>query len=486
MSFFDTRDARPLGSGMHSPAGSVTDPELATAVARYKRNTAGRYRPIAPDEIGTLYQQRMLVSPKIDGETWFLVLRGGEAALVNPRGRVLSGALPVLDEARRVAARISPESACFVGELFALRRGGRPRHGDLAAALSAAELERVGFTAFDVLALGEPDDGSLEGYERRMATVAALLDGGKRLQAVATEQVEGPDGVEQLYTEWVASQKAEGLVVRAEGRIYKVKPVLHVDAVVLGYTTRTDDDAQIRSCLLGLVREAGAEGAGPRLQVLGSCGNLGSDDDRRALAARLAPIRCESAYRHASSDGALYQFVRPELVLEIRVNDLQSEGTDGELVPRMVLSVGPDGYEAVQRLPGVSLIGPILSRVRDDKRADATDAGIGQIIDRVLPPELETRAAAVDLPVSQVIRREVFVKPGKDQMAVRKLLVWKTNKEEVDPRYPAFVVHWTDYSPGRKEPLQRTVRLAPDADAAHALGDELALEGVKRGWERVT
>lgn len=479
MSFFTTTDARPIGDGLHSPAGSLTDPELATVVARYKRNTASRYRALGPGDIQSLFEQRLLVSPKIDGETWFLIVADGQVALANPRGRVLSGGLPVLDEARRIAAKTDARLV-FAGELFALRKGGRPRHGDLAAAVSAGEVERIGFTVFDVVDPERNDDGSLTGYEERMDRARELLSGGKRLRAVATEEVGGPDGVERLYREWVASEKAEGLVVRANGRTFKVKPVMHVDAVVLGYTVRGDDEAQVRSCLMGLVREEG------QLQVLGACGNLGSEDDRRALRERLASLEAESAYRHASSDGALYQFVRPELVLEIRVNDIQAETSDGGPVPRMVVAWDGEGFSSVQKLPGVSLIGPILSRVRDDKQATEHEAGVSQVTDRVLLDEVETHAERVDLPPSTVVRREVFVKVTKEKMAVRKLLVWKTNKEGSDERYPPFVVHWTDYSPARKEPLKRTVRLAPTADAAHRIGDELALDGAKRGWEKVS
>jgi len=68
---------------------------------------------------------------------------------------------------------------------------------------------------------------------------------------------------------------------------------------------------------------------------------------------------------------------------------------------------------------------------------------------------------------------------------VRKLVVWKTNKETEDPMYPAFVVHWTDYSPGRKDPLKRTVRLAPDKGLALEIADDLINSEIKRGWKPV-
>ncbi len=478
MSFFSIDDARPVGGGLHSPADSLRDKELATTVMRYKRNVASRYRALNPSEIGQLYDQRMLVSPKIDGETWFLILDGDRVALANPKGRVLSGAIPVLDEARRAATR-TDRRLVFPGELFALRKGGRPRHGDLASAIGAGEVERIGFTAFDLIDPATPDDGSLEAYSARLEVMEQVLAGGKRLRAIATTVGQSAGDVTAMYEEFVTSEKAEGLVVRVAGRVFKVKPVMHVDSVVLGYTLRGEDPTMVRSVLLGMVRDDG------QLQVIGSCGNLGSEDNRRTLATRLTALDEASSYRHASSDGALYQFVRPEVVFEIKVNDIQAESSDGEPIPRMVIEHGPEGYAAVRKLPGVSLLGPILSRVRDDKSATAADAGTSQVEDRVMLLDTATHAEAVELPYSDLVRREVFTKVTKDKMAVRKLLIWKTNKEGVDPRYPAYVVHWTDYSAGRKEPLQRTVRLAPTAERANELGDELAADGYKRGWDKV-
>ena len=478
MTFFSVDGAKSLGAGQHSPAGSI-DGELGALVARYKRNVASRYRALAPNEIGSLYDQRMLVSPKIDGETWFLILDGTTVALANPRGRVLSGPIPVLEEARRIAVRVDGGRAVFAGELFALRKGGRPRHGDLAAAVGRGEVERIGFTAFDRADV-EFEDRSLATYDARLTEMREVFDGGKRLRAINTQEVNRPSEVETLYREWVTSEKAEGLVVRVDGRTFKVKPVMHVDAVVVGYTLRGDDPEMVRSVLLGLVREAG------QLQIIGSCGNLGTEDNRRELKQRLAALDCEAQYRHASSDGALYQFVCPEVVFEIKLNDLQSEGSDGGAVPRMVLQYGDDGYHATRKMPGVSMLGPILSRVRDDKNPDVHDAGVSQVMDRVLLTDATTHAEKLDLPEAELLRREVWVKTTKERLAVRKLLVWKTNKESHDPRYSAYVVHWTDYSPGRKEPLQRTVRLATTVDDAMAIGDAMVVDKIKRGWDAVS
>jgi hypothetical protein len=90
------------------------------------------------------------------------------------------------------------------------------------------------------------------------------------------------------------------------------------------------------------------------------------------------------------------------------------------------------------------------------------------------------------VPPSEIVRREVYTKSTKGEIAVRKLVVWRTNKEHLaHVRFGAWVVHFTDYSAGRKEPLQREVRLAPTEAMATKIADELIAEGIKKGWTRV-
>ena len=99
--------------------------------------------------------------------------------------------------------------------------------------------------------------------------------------------------------------------------------------------------------------------------------------------------------------------------------------------------------------------------------------------------DLHETAEPLTLAPSSVLRREVYAKTTKGEMAVRKILVWKTEKEEADPAFPAFVVHFTDYSPGRKAPMKREVRLAPSQSAAFAIADDLVESNIKKGWDAV-
>ena len=89
----------------------------------------------------------------------------------------------------------------------------------------------------------------------------------------------------------------------------------------------------------------------------------------------------------------------------------------------------------------------------------------------------------IKLGTSEVIRRQVWSKEGSGKVDVRKLLIWKTNKESAG--YSAYVVHWTDYSSTRKSPLDREVRLAPNEKEAVKIAEAMIAENIKKGWSEL-
>ncbi|MBN2498818.1 MAG: ATP-dependent DNA ligase [Deltaproteobacteria bacterium] len=481
MPMYTTENAKPLGKGLHAPAGSITDPDLARLLQTYRRNVAGGYRSLLPEEIAErLPDGPMHASPKIDGELWFMVFDGGEAWLSNSSGRLIIGGVPLLEEARSFAGR-ARDRTVVAGELFGTREQGRCRVGDVSHAMSGgakAEVDQLGFAAFDLLWGGDEQASMpIDAYEDKYKTIERLFEGGERCKPVHTVKTSSSAEVRDLFGEWVESGAYEGVVTRADGRISKIKPSFHVDAVIIGYTEREEDPEQIRSLALALMRPDGA------LQYVINCGNM-SDDQRRELKKMLAGSEVRSNWRLSSSDGAMFRFVKPQIVIEIKVTDVQSEDSSGKPILRMVLEYSDEGgLQAVRKLPCASMLFPVFVRVRDDKQVKAEDIRLAQVQERTEVADTEVKASRVELPASEIVERRVYTKTTKGQMAVRKLVMWKTGKETLDDRYPAFVVHFTDYSPGRKEPLKREVRLAPDRETAGAIAEAMIEENIKRGWK---
>ena len=175
--------------------------------------------------------------------------------------------------------------------------------------------------------------------------------------------------------------------------------------------------------------------------------------------------------------------VKPEVVIEVCVTDVQTDKADGTPVRNRVLAYEDNQWETMRYLPGASLLHPSLVRIREDKEVNPVDLRVAQLTERCHIDSLEQEATKVALPGSEVIRREVYTKSGKGGMAVRKLVCWRTNKEEESEAFPAYVVHFTDYSPGRKTPLAREVRLAPDLETATGIAEGLIQANIKKGWE---
>ena len=98
----------------------------------------------------------------------------------------------------------------------------------------------------------------------------------------------------------------------------------------------------------------------------------------------------------------------------------------------------------------------------------------------------------LSLPSAEVIKRETFTKVLKGETMVRKFVLLKTNKapsstnpgseSQIGDEFPAFVLR-TDFSPNRKDPLQRDVMVSNSLEQIQSLFISLRDENVKKGWK---
>ncbi len=142
------------------------------------------------------------------------------------------------------------------------------------------------------------------------------------------------------------------------------------------------------------------------------------------------------------------------------------------------------GYQVVRRLPLATVISPQFIRVREDKKAHPADVRIAQVSDRVEVAQIDVEAREFALPKTNVMRREVYTKQLKGETMVRKFVLLKTNKETISDEYPAYVVHYTDFSPNRKDALAREVLISNSFEQIESLYGALKEENVKKGWTR--
>ncbi|MFK7985985.1 MAG: hypothetical protein AB8I08_08125 [Sandaracinaceae bacterium] len=478
MSWADAYTA--YAGGERAPVGGLTDETLGKRLRNYKRQVAKRYRVVDPEQIDRLLTAGpYFISTKLDGELWFLIKRGDEVALVAYNGRVVRGT-PLVNEA---ASRLGDAGDVIIaGELTGRSPSetGRARVHHVATALGEDELEEtLSFHGFDLVEDGG-EDVLLKDYAIRLERLRGLIGGGGRVGVVETVEGE-PSDVTRLYREWVVSDRFEGVVVRSErGLTYKIKSTLTLDAVVIAYGERiTGDVHQVREMSVALLRDDGT------WQLLGAVGNGFSEQDRAAWHGRLTPHEVPSRFRLANREGTLSKFVKPEIVVEIRCSDLLAMDSWDSPIRRMCLRYSEEaGWEPVAETPTAVMIHPIFLRERTDKKVTADDVGMAQITSYVPIVAPSAQATAVAAKPSEVVRRGVYSKETKGKIAVRKYAIVATHKQN-DRNYPPFVVYFTDYSPGRKEPLQTALRAANSMESAEGHVGQWLTSKIKRGWGEV-
>ncbi|HYH64522.1 MAG TPA: hypothetical protein VD866_07480 [Urbifossiella sp.] len=470
-----------LGGYAVGTGAALADPRLVTRAQDYRRHAAGRMIPLEPGDIAKRFGAADYhVSLKVDGEFSLLAYAAGEALLVNPGGTVRVG-IPAVDEAAAALKAAGVKQALVAGELhFTKAAGKRPRVHDVSRVArqpgSQAELDQLAFAAFDIVELDGRPPG--EEFARTWERLTALLRGGRRAGVVEAVWLSDAAAIEAQFRKWV-EQGAEGAVVRSDaaGR-FKLKTRHTIDAAVVGFTEGTDDRrGMLHDLLVALVRPDGC------LQVLGHVGGGFTNDERRGLLSDLKDAVVESDYVEVN-DQVAYHMVRPAWVVEVSVLDLIAETTRGLPINKMALhwDAAAGRYRVVRRLPLVGMISPQFVRRRDDKAVHAADVPLRQVTDLVDVPLADRDARQLDLPRSEVLRREVYTKQMKGQTMVRKLMMWKTNKDAAGAEFPGYVVHYTDFSPNRKTPLERDVRVSSSRDQIETLWSELAVEAFGKGW----
>lgn len=470
-----------------APASALVDPGLLMQVQDYRRAAAARLYPLeGSDILERVPAAELHVSRKVDGEFTMLVFRDGEAFTLNPGGTVRVG-LPLLEEAARLLSKAGIKEAMIAGELYVAREDRRPRVQDVVSAMgrptTIADLDQLQFAAFDLVSANGPPSASFRETWQRLTKI---FSEGTRVRPVEAQWLTKPAAVRDLYSQWVETEGAEGLVVRSDAAgSFKIKPRHNLDVAVIGYAESAGDRAGLlHDMLVAVLRKEGT------FHVLGRVGGGFSDDQRKELLSDLKDMAVDSEYAEVSSDHVAYQMVKPEWVVEISCLDLISQNTRGGAVSRMVLdwhaNNGHSLYRTLRRMPLASVISPQFIRRREDKQVQTTDVRIAQLADRIELPQAEKDSRQLVLPKSEVLRREVYVKELKGEMMIRKLVMWKTNKEQLADDYTAYSVLLTDFSPNRKDPLSRDIRISNSFDQIQQLFDHLKTENITKGWNQHT
>lgn len=465
-----------------APATALSDPGLLPKVQEYRRISGSRMVPL--DREGMRQKIPAAdhhVSRKVDGEFTVLIFRGGLAFTLNPGGTVRVG-LPFLEEAASLLSKAGVSDVLIAGELYVHKEFGRTRVHDVSTTVrgpkSEDDLRLLRFAVFDIISLDNKN--VVQPFSDTWKSISKWFGKGERIHPVEAKTAKDAGEIGRIFEEWVEKEGAEGLVVRSDtAGIFKIKPRHSIDVAVLGFTeSLADRQGMLHDLLMGVQRDDGT------LQVLGRVGGGFTEDQRREMLSDLKDMVVESEYAEVNSDHVAYQMVNPKWVAEVSCLDLISQTTRGGSVDRMVLDFKDNGskqYHVVTKLPLASVISPQFVRRRDDKKVRPQDVGLRQVTGIVEVPLSDRDARQMTLPLSEILSREVYTKDLKGQTMVRKFVTWKTNKETTD-EFPAFVMHFTDFSPNRKDPLSREIRVSSSQTQIAQLLAVLKEENIKAGW----
>ena len=463
-------------------AADLADPLLHQRAREYRRKISGKMKPMAGTDAFRLPKTKGLYATrKYDGEFAMLFFNGDSLLSVNPGGTVRVG-LPAYLEAEKLLKKAKIKS-CILGAEIYFKDDPTKAHpvqqvvSVLRTPESEKQLEKLGVAVFDVIELdGKPIEETSAVY----TLIDKWFKGGKKAHAAEHVVADSVDEVMEAFTEWVIGEGAEGLVVRHDrAGWFKLKVRHNIDAAIIGFSEGTDGrKGLLHDLLVAVVRDDGT------FHELGRVGGGFTEEGRKEIAAMLKRRTVPSDYVAVNNDYVAYEMVHPGPVIEISCLDLIPERTKGGPVNRMVLEWNGKRFSALQRMPIVSMISPQFIRLRDDKEATVEDVNIRQISDLVPVPDVEQAATDTKSTPSELIQRVVYTKTMKGNKMVRKILLWKTNKED-DGQFPAYVVYLTDFSPNRETPLERDVKIAHTEKAAEAQFDALAKKKIVSGWEKV-
>jgi len=462
-------------------AQDLADPSLHVKSQDYKRRMSGMMRAMPAEDIVRLPTAKgYYATRKYDGENALLLFDGERMISVNPGGTARVG-LHCFDEAVALLKKAKVKSCILGAEIYVKEEATKAHPVQqvvriLRSPSSKDQLKKLGLAVFDII---EHDDKDVAGTSSVFSLLEKWFGKGKAVHPVEFKKTDKIDTILELFTEWVVGGGSEGIVLRHDqAGWYKIKARHTLDVAIIGYSEGTDErKGLLHDLLVAVIRKDGTFHEFTRV------GGGFTEEERKTIAAEMRRRIVPSDYVAVNNDYVAYEMIHPGPVIEISCLDMIAERARGGPVKRMVLEWDGKRYNALTRMPLVSVISPQFIRMRDDKEALAEDVNIRQVAELVDVPESDKSAHEDDDPASELLERTVYTKIMKGNTMVRKLLLWKTNKSDRD-EYPAFVVYLTDFSPNRQNPLERDIRVSNNERKAKQMYDDWAKKIFITGWEK--
>ncbi|MCK5726486.1 MAG: ATP-dependent DNA ligase [Thiotrichaceae bacterium] len=445
----------------------------------YKKIVASRYLAIESESIRKKLSvfSKYLISIKYDGHFYALDYSNKIATLINRNGKIIDRT-PLHEEIEAYLQEKKIDHLFAAGELyFSDDSQKRTRHFNVAKAL-ANQGAGLKFAVFDILEKNETEYLMENAFER-MDLIKEIIPSTGNMHYVSHQITESLHEVSEYYKEQVEINEHEGIVVKTEGfTTFKVKPKFTFDAVIVGFAQSDGERSNLlRDFLLAFRKDDGS------YQIFAHLSHGFSDEQREKLLTEYKEKVVPSDFTEVARNKLGFQMVKPETVVEFSCLDVINQDSKGD-INKMNLNYDDDnGYTANYHQATVSATIPVFLRFREDKQASIEDTHFKQVLDVVSFDDISTNDQA-DKAKTEIIKRQVYTKESRGSLMIKKLLLLKTNKEGHDD-YPAYVLHVTDFSSGRKDPLKKEVLVTNSKEQIHELYDAALAKHIKKGWEEI-
>lgn len=445
--------------------------DLQTSIKSYKNNVASKYDFLDASNLKQIGDQKYFCSKKLDGQTFFLSIQENTIQILNSSFQDYSSNLPhIVDEVKNLKIK---EKIIFVGELFDSSKE-RERNGDVIVGLSSKDQSsNLALALFDIAKQENTSHSFSDKYEK----IKKLFgdDHTKPIFALTQQELELSEI--QKFLDDCLQNGSEGIILRNDANIIKVKKQESIDAVILGYTLEVDQKT-LRSVSFGSFKNNN------EIIFIGSSGNFDSSINQSDLLGQLQKLNIECDYIQIASNGTAYQFVKPEIVISVDFYDTQIEKSDQLPIKKPLFSISNDSLRCIGKNQSMSFLASTISAVRSDKEANTDQCGLSQLT-RITGLDEDYFGLSLDLEnlaKSEITKIQTFVKESKKGKAIRKFMLWKTNKEQTGV-FPPYVFYYLDYSEGRKDPIKRDLNPFDDEKKALDFFNLAIEENVKKGWE---
>ena len=442
-------------------------------IKKYKNSVTRKYIFISKDEINTIPKNDLFISKKIDGQLWFYCKSAKNSQIINSNENEISDVIQdIKKDLDKKLKKI--KNIILAAELYYLS-SERERYGDTISGLGdKSKRKALRFGVFDVVYMEKlfPD------FNKKYEFLKKTLNTKTKEPSHAIEQTKAKQSeLTKFFKDKIEKSNAEGLIVRDNSSIYKIKQEETADLLITGYTV-SDKANQIRSVSLGVYLNEN------EIVHIGACGNFTSDALRKDLYKQLTKLKIKSNFQKIASNGAAYNFVKPTIVCEVKLLEFQGDKSNDEPIRHLKYEFINNSLNATGRARSVSILNSSILNIRKDKKPNYEDCGLKQII-RIsgIAKENFKEQNNKNLPKSKLIKKEVIKKESKKGIAIKKFVLWKSNKEKASD-YPSYLCYYLDFSDSRKDPIKRKIYPFEDEKIGLNHFKKLLDENAKKGWEK--